>query len=104
MFTQDLTIEYNDGKRDAVVADQRDVQELELFCLRRKISSNPGQSLFETAPTLSMRVLAWAAESRESGHKVEFERWSETVNTVIAGEVEAPDPTQQTTSAEESQP
>ena len=51
-----------------------------------------------------MRVLAWAAESRENGHKVEFERWSETVITVIAGEVEAPDPTPQTTSAEESQP
>ncbi len=101
MFTQELTIEYNDGNRETVVADQRDVQELELFCLRRKISANPGQTLFETAPTLSMRVLAWAADGRSGAQKIEFERWSDTVNTVTAGEVEAPDPTQPATSDEE---
>ena len=98
MFTQDMTIAYNDGAIETVTVSQADVKSFELWALQRGIRTAPGSSLINDAPILFLRVAAWSAECRRSGHRVDFDTWDGTVAEVTpVTDPEEADPTAETT-------
>lgn len=102
MFQQKITIQYRDGGVEEVVTDQGDVQAFELWALRRNIHAAAGRTLIQDAPILFMRVAAWNASQRNSGRKVDFDIWQDTVIEVTPEDVDEVPPGQPTTLDEPS--
>jgi hypothetical protein len=90
----ELEITYLDGTVENVLTDQRDGREFAMWANRRGIVAPPGRNLGETMPVVFLRVCAWSAHQRNTGVKVDQEKWDDTVHQVLfVGEVPA-DPTQ----------
>lgn len=101
MFQETYQITFTDGRVQTVTSTQRDLAQVDVVAGRRGIHPPAGQLFMIAYPWLTVRMRAWMAYRREESVDLDWERFDEQVDEVIAVAGD-PDPTQSGTSDESS--
>jgi hypothetical protein len=101
MFTQTLTVTYNDGTASTVTTTQADVAAWEMWCVKRNLRATaPDRTVMQDLPVTFLRFAAWNALHRPgTGPRPDFEPWADTVAEVGVEDTTEADPTQTATQA-----
>lgn len=75
----EMQVKYQDGTSEDIVATWADMKAFETWAMRRKLVPPPGTALAQVMPLTALGVYAWSAMQRQTGTKVEYDAWENTV-------------------------